>query len=211
MSEEVFRPQRKPISQEEIKSDQNALEEMSQVRRAVAEELETSAPTTSKPQLPITGKIPPFAQKILDQQLKGPQARPIEPIEDITGGDVFQQMRARIKQSKAIFEEIELPSKGKFYDGTDGPRNGKLHIRPMTGQEEEILATSRFVKKGKAMNMIFNHCIQEDYDADKFLTEHRTYLVIYLRGISYTPHYDVEVKCPGCDGRFGHVIDLNGL
>ncbi|MCK9458567.1 MAG: hypothetical protein M0R80_02925 [Proteobacteria bacterium] len=210
MPEEAFRPQRKPISPDEIKSDQNALNEISQVRRAVEEELETSP--ASPAQLPITGKIPPFAQKILDQQLKGPQRRPEAMSEEpLDGGDAFQQMRARIKQSKATFEEIELPSKGKFYDGTDGPRNGKLHIRPMTGQEEEILATSRFVKKGKAMNMIFNHCIQEDYDAEKFLTEDRTYLLIYLRGISYTPQYDVEVKCPGCDRRFGHVIDLNGL
>jgi hypothetical protein len=109
------------------------------------------------------------------------------------------------------YEEIQLPSGGKFYDGTDGPRDGVLVIRPMTGDEEQILATPRFVKKGQAINMIFQRCMRDKYRSEDLLTVDRTYLLIYLRGISYSPEYDVEVKCPECDRKSGHTIDLATL
>jgi len=84
-------------------------------------------------------------------------------------------------------------------------------VRPMTGEEEQILATPRFVKKGQAINMIFNRCMQESFNSENFLTQDRTYLLIYLRGISYTPEYDVEVKDPESDQTFATIIDLNSL
>ncbi len=37
------------------------------------------------------------------------------------------------------------------------------------------------------------------------------YLLIYLRGISYTPQYDVEIKCEECSNKFQSTIDLNGI
>jgi hypothetical protein len=128
----------------------------------------------------------------------------------VTGSERLEELIKGIEE-QAIYEPIELPSKGAFYDGTDGPQDGVLHIRPMTGEEEQILATPRFVRKGQAINMIFNRCIQEKYDTEQFLTQDRTYLLIYLRGISYTPEYDVEVRDPETDQTFATTIDLNAL
>ncbi len=127
------------------------------------------------------------------------------------GSDLLKELVAGAKESVHQFEEITLPSLGKFYDGSDGPTDGKLWIRPMTGEEEQILATPRFVKRGQAINMIFQRCMRDKFRAEKFLTIDRTYLLIYLRGISYTPDYDVEVKCPECDRKFSHTINLNDL
>jgi len=59
--------------------------------------------------------------------------------------------------------------------------------------------------------MIFQRCLQEQFRAEELLTIDRTYLLIWLRGISYTPEYDVEVKCPACEKRFSTAIDLNSL
>jgi hypothetical protein len=81
----------------------------------------------------------------------------------------------------------------------------------MTGEEEEILATPRFVKRGQAINMIFNRCIKENYDSTNFLAQDRTYLLIYLRGISYSPEYDVEVKDPETEQSFATTINLSEL
>ena len=86
-----------------------------------------------------------------------------------------------------------------------------VSIRPMTGEEEQILATPRFVKKGQAINMIFQKCLKEGVRAENLLTVDRTYLLIYLRGISYGPNYDVEIKCPECETKFSTTIDLNSL
>ena len=124
----------------------------------------------------------------------------------VTGSDQFEEAMKRLGAVHQ-WEEFEFPSKGKFY--TDIP--SVIHIRPMTGEEEQILATPRFVKKGTAIDMIFQRCIQENIPTDKLLSVDRTHLLIYLRGISYTPEYDVEIKCPDCGTKFQTVIDLNSL
>ena len=128
-----------------------------------------------------------------------------------TGSSKLEELLEGIYTEGNVFEEITLPSLGKFYDGNDGPSDGKVHIRKMTGEEEQILATPRFVRKGEAVNMIFNRCMQEKFDTNEFLTEDRTYLLIYLRGISYSPNYDVELRCPETDQVFSETIDLNSL
>lgn len=123
----------------------------------------------------------------------------------------LQNILDALKSQSSVFEEVVLPSLGRFYDGTDGPLDGKLHIRAMTGEEEQILATPRFVKKGQAINMIFSRCIQENFKPENLLSADRTYLLIYLRGISYGSEYEVEVKDPNTDRKFSTVIDLDSL
>lgn len=128
-----------------------------------------------------------------------------------SGGDVIKEMLASIKQYTTNYEEITLPSLGKFYNGNDGPTNGVINIRPMTGQEEKIIATPRFIKKGQAINMIFKNCMLEKFDPDQFLSVDREYLLIYLRGISYSPDYEVTTRCPECQTEFNHTINLDTL
>lgn len=124
----------------------------------------------------------------------------------------LKELLEGLRASTAHYEEILLPSKGKFYDGTNGPANGIVNIRQMTGEEEQILATPRFVRKGQAINMIFKRCLlEQQFQPENLLTADRTYLLIYLRGISYSNHYDVEVKCPECEKKFSADIDLSTL
>lgn len=123
--------------------------------------------------------------------------------------DLMQNVLAKLQKNSEIYTKIELPSKGKFYNGDDGPKNGILHIRPMTGAEELILTTNRLVKQGKAVDMIFKKCMQEHYPTEHFLTADRHYLLIWLRGISYGNDYEVEIKCPACAFKFNEVIDLD--
>lgn len=123
----------------------------------------------------------------------------------------LKELLEGLRESTSHYEEIMLPSKGKFYDGVNGPSNGIVSLRQMTGEEEQILATPRFVRKGQAINMIFKRCLKEQFQPENLLTADRTYLLIYLRGISYSNHYDVEVKCPECEKKFSADIDLATL
>ena len=124
----------------------------------------------------------------------------------------LKELLQQLKSSTSNYEEIQLPSKGKFYDGVNGPSNGILSIRQMTGEEEQILATPRFVRKGQAINMIFKRCVMENnFQPENLLTADRTYLLIYLRGISYSNHYDIEIKCPECGAKFSTDVDLASL
>lgn len=221
MAENTYRPERRPISASETMSPDevnNRFDEMADIRnRASAERAE------GEPAVDFKGNLPPAMQRILQSQrdndaeergvTNGPRSRNApEKTPSKSGSDRLTELMTKVRQKTTdIFDKIELPSKGKFYDGTDGPRDGILHVRRMTGEEEQILATPRFVRQGKAINMIFNKCIQEDFQTENLLTPDRTYLLIFLRGISYTPEYDVEVKCPHCERKFNYTIDLNQL
>jgi hypothetical protein len=107
------------------------------------------------------------------------------------------------------YDAVHLPSMGRLYER--GPANGTLHVRPMTGREEQYLATQRYARGNAATNAIFKNCIRENIDVSKLLVEDRTYLLIFLRGISYGTKYDVQLRCESCSESFEKVIDLDSL
>lgn len=122
------------------------------------------------------------------------------------GSETLEHLINELKRGE--FEEIELPSRGKFYNGNDGPINGVLHMKSMTGAEEQILATPRFARRGQNLNMIFQRCLKEPCRVESLLSVDRTLLLIYLRAISYSSEYEVEIKCPDTNQKFTHKIDL---
>lgn len=220
MSEENFKPQKRPISQEELSGSKpdnasEALEEMHRMRQAAAEEVEQEFQQPNPDAgVQIKGRVPDGFKKMLAEKRSGSKGRQAarEPEMRVTGSNKLEELIAGIgSKGGLVYEPIQLPSKGRFYDGDNGPTNGTIHLRPMTGEEEEILATPRFVKKGQAINMIFNRCMRENYDSANFLTQDRTYMLIYLRGISYTPDYDVEIRDPESDQTFATTINLSEL
>lgn len=169
------------------------------------------------PESPIkfSGNIPPAMKQAL-KNVKQEKAEasgeiPHQSQARATGSAQFEDLIEQLKETSYLFEEIKLPSAGMFYDGKDGPSEGTLHIRPMTGEEEQVLATPRWVRKGQAINMIFQRCLREKFRTDNFLSVDRTYLLIWLRGISYGPEYEVEVKCPECERKFATSINLSDL
>lgn len=202
-----FRPERTPIKtfgNLEIKGNMppELLEKLQQQEVNMENVEVTDEESFKTPEISPPSKIPTIAKK----KQKGPNAfNPVSVSNDL------QSLLDSVKENTFVYEEIILPSMGKFYDGTNGPTNGKLHIRPMTGAEEQILATQRLVKKGVAINMIFDKCIKESkqYSSEKLLESDRNFLLIYLRGISYGPEYDVEVTCPVTDRVFNYTINLD--
>src|SRR4051812_41840217 len=49
------------------------------------------------------------------------------------------------------YREVQLPSFGKFYDGSDCTTNGIVHVRPMAGTEEEVLSSPAMFRNGQAI------------------------------------------------------------
>lgn len=219
MSEESFRPQKRQITEDDISGDSDVpqgasehLAEMAAMRQRAAQEV---GDDFQQPQGDFGGRVKgkvPEAFKRAAKMQSSPQPKENRQEMRVTGSGRLEELIAGINaRGNMIYERVELPSRGKFYDGENGPADGIIHIRPMTGEEEEILATPRFVKKGQAINMIFNRCMRENFDSANFLTQDRTYMLIYLRGISYTPEYDVEVRDPETDQTFATTINLNDL
>lgn len=136
-----------------------------------------------------------------------------EPSQDFESNDSikFKAILDRLKEYSHQYDEISLPSLGVFYNGDDGPQDGILHVRRMTGKEEEILATTRYFREGKIVDMILENCIKEKYRPEDLLVVDRDYILVYIRGISYSTDYEVEIKCPQCEKRFTTTIELNSF
>ena len=237
--DDVFKQTRKKVTSEDLGSEQNQsnpLEGIQNVQQAVAAETGREAPQMAEMPFQVSGNIPPEFKAALQQPgSTQPSTVPAGSARDEEGFESFEapperkrntqsrkptpDSKIRVQGSDALegllqklsdhhtWEEFEFPSKGRFYENV--PET--IHVRAMTGEEEQILATPRWVRKGKAIDMIFRRCIKEPINTEELLSVDRTNLLIYLRGISYTPEYDVEIKCPNCSVKFAHVIDLNEM
>ncbi len=139
------------------------------------------------------------------------EARPQPSKVRAVGSPQLEQILLQLREQAYTYTPITLPSKGVFYNGEDGPQNGILHLRPMTGEDEQILTTPKFSKRGYGVNLIFKRCCKETIQPDNLLSVDRTYLLIALRSLSYGHEYEVEIKCPECSRAFNTVIRLDQL
>jgi len=237
MADDVYRQTRKKVdpdpqaesetvSQPSIDQlpDDHPLKAVQSVHQAAAQEVGQEAPAPMRPMatpdggLQISGNVPPQLRAQMQGGSQGPpkmnnprSTSTPQPTPDsqlrLQGSSELENLLGRLAEEHSNWEPLELPSKGRFYENIPPV----LHIRPMTGEEEQILATPRWVKKGKAIDMIFEKCIREKIPTEELLSVDRNYLLIFLRGISYTPEYDVEVKCPECATNFATIINLDGI
>lgn len=114
-----------------------------------------------------------------------------------------------------VAEEVELPSKGKFYKEKNTSlfkNGGKILIRPMTMQEELILQNPRVIKTGKIIDALLRQTIKTpDIDLNFLLTTDRIFLFYYLRSISYGDSYKFNFECPYCENHEEVEIFLGQL
>lgn len=238
MADEVFKQTRRKITPEDLAApaDASPLDSVRKMQEAVSKERGREAgatPLLDQPPFEIHGNIPPEFRETLmkraqqvqpaakaapdaDEQFEVVEAPPERPRPKqrptpdakvrLQGSDALETILQRLA-GDSRWESFSFPSKGRFYSNIPAT----VQVRAMTGEEEQILATPRWVKRGKAIDMIFRRCIREDIPTEELLSVDRTHLLIFLRGISYTPEYDVEIKCPNCAIKFAHVINLDEL
>lgn len=112
-------------------------------------------------------------------------------------------------------EEVELPSHGYLYkdvsDDVDLVERGIIKVRPMTLTEEKILATTRLVRTGQAIDLVFKNCIKSNIDPKDLLSSDRLFLMFWLRGISYGHEYTFTLRCPSpaCGRQFKYTVDIS--
>ena len=165
MSDEIFRPQRPQQQNMNIPPQFNPAHQFEPQNQPMPPQPELAG--NLRPDLDngvqITGNIPPQLLERL-QKRKQKENETVVPSLNSFAANMSSNLLnvlESIKAQSSTYEEVTLPSKGRFYNGSDGPTNGKIHIRPMVGEEEQILATPRFVKK-PVQN------IQSNYDSLEF-------------------------------------------
>lgn len=106
------------------------------------------------------------------------------------------------------WEQIELPSKGLYYDWT----TGVIKVRAWGANVDKILATQRLVQTGQSVDYMLKLCCEfpGDFNPQDLLVGDQIFLLFYLRGITHGNIYEFAVSGPS--GTTGvHKIDLNEL
>jgi len=110
---------------------------------------------------------------------------------------------------KPQFEEIELPSRGKYYKGIPELESGVLHIRPMTSVEEKIIDRLNQNNFYKTIDEIISNCVQEDINVDDLTPGDRIFILLRIRVLSYGSMYEVRYTCPECGSEYPLMVDLS--
>jgi hypothetical protein len=107
---------------------------------------------------------------------------------------------------------IDLPSRGLLYNSTDPDiRNGKIKLYPMTLKDEEILSTKLYIEDGTSIYRVLNNCIASDIPVEEILNYDYSYLLFYLRKISYGDVYQFETYCPYCKTKQTLAIKISDI
>ena len=107
-------------------------------------------------------------------------------------------------------EECQLPSLGVYYPGWS---NGMVMVRPMTQSVEKVFANKRLVSSGQAIDVMFKKCVElpGDMDPAELLVGDRTFLLYYIRCLTYGNLYKFAMTCPHCGVQSAHTYDMNEL
>lgn len=111
------------------------------------------------------------------------------------------------------WEEVELPSGGKFYD-SELMQTGVVRVRAMNLAIEKALANQRLAKSGQALDIMLKKCVQlpdPEFDHLDLLIGDRYFLMFVIRGITFGNEYDFTLRCPNCDMEGMYKYDLNDL
>jgi len=110
---------------------------------------------------------------------------------------------------KVPTEEIELPSRGKFYS------NGKssVTIKYLTAEEDDILYSPDLIKSGRVLDVLLDKAVKDpDLRPEAMLSGDRNFLLVQIRktglGNEYVPG---EMTCPACGQVHEPTIDLDQL
>lgn len=97
-------------------------------------------------------------------------------------------------------EFIALPSGGIVY-APESPLYKKegVYLRSMTVQDEDILNSRAYAKKGITITKLLESCITDPgIDVKQMISADRNSLLVALRVISYGAEYSADVKCEFC-------------
>jgi hypothetical protein len=109
-------------------------------------------------------------------------------------------------------EVIELPSKGLVYPENHPLRKGTCEIKYMTAREEDILANQNFIKKGIALDKLFESVLVEPgvNPNDVFIGD-KNAILMATRVLGYGADYHVEMTDPFTGEKQEVVIDLGKI
>lgn len=109
-------------------------------------------------------------------------------------------------------EEVNLPSKGLYYDKSNPLSSGKVEIKYMTAKEEDILTSINLIRKGTVIDKVLEALIvDKKIKIDDLLVGDKNGLVIATRILAYGKNYEIQAFCDDCQEVSQLVVDCTKL
>lgn len=91
-------------------------------------------------------------------------------------------------------EQVELPSKGKFYPEGHPLKSGVIEMKYMTAKEEDILTNQNYIQKGIVIDKLLQSLIVTDFNYDDLLIGDKNAIMVAARILSYGKDYNINYK-----------------
>jgi transcription elongation factor Elf1 len=105
-------------------------------------------------------------------------------------------------------EEIELPSKGKFY--ANGQKS--IKIKYLTAEDENILTSPELIKNGRVLDVLLsNSIVDKSLNSEEMVTGDRNAVLLALRATGYGDDYEVQMTCPKCTHEYETTVKISSL
>jgi hypothetical protein len=102
-------------------------------------------------------------------------------------------------------EIIELPSQGLIYPETNPLSQGKIEMRYMTAQHEDILTNQTYIQKGTVLDKLLQALIVSKIDYNDLIVGDKNAIMVAARILGYGKDYTFEYR--GED----YTVDLSKL
>ena len=91
-------------------------------------------------------------------------------------------------------EVIELPSQGKLYPKDSPLASGKVTMRYMSAQDEDILTNQSFIEKGVVVDKLLQSLIVDNINYGDLLVGDKNALLVAARILGYGSKYSFEYR-----------------
>ena len=89
-------------------------------------------------------------------------------------------------------EQVDLPSKGKFYPEGHPLSSGTVEMKYMTAKEEDILTNQNYISKGIVIDKLLKSLLVTEFPYDDLLIGDKNAIMVAARILSYGKDYDIE-------------------
>ena len=105
-------------------------------------------------------------------------------------------------------EEIDLPSRGHFYEPDSALSTGKLELK-YPAKEEDILTSQNLIKNGTVIDKFMQSIVVSKINYNDLLIGDKNALMVAGRILAYGSEYTFETVCPECAHKTQTMINLS--